>query len=235
MQSDVEQLTTTLDQLDGARRIRRDDAGRVIGSAGLSVVPDRHQLSIDDRTFWTWCAYDILGIMGALKASGRASSQSPASRARIELEFRDGAPQASGVVLFRPDDSFAACCTNIYEEWCPNSNFFEDEDAAHEWSSQRGIDGLILSLDDASTEACKNWESLVGAYPSRDQGAEDQAVKTFPEEEQRFGDTAPDRESERADNLNQRTAVISTVRASNHQIQGYPARKIRDRRPRHIG
>lgn len=169
MQSDVEQLTTTLGELDGAGRIRRDDAGRVIGSAGLSVVPDRHQMSIDDRTYWTWCAYDILGIMGALKASGRASSQSPASGARIELEFRDGAPQASGVVLFRPDDSFASCCTNVYNEWCPNSNFFEDEDAAHAWSSQRGIYGRILSLGEASRDASKEWGPLVSA---------DQAVLT---------------------------------------------------------
>ncbi len=31
--------------------------GRVIGSAGLSVVPDRHQIDLEGRRFRTWCAY----------------------------------------------------------------------------------------------------------------------------------------------------------------------------------
>src|SRR5712692_4823150 len=63
---DVDQLTTAtgisterlswlLDELDGAGRIRRDESGRVIGSAGLSVIPDRHQIELDGRRFWTWC------------------------------------------------------------------------------------------------------------------------------------------------------------------------------------
>ena len=92
---DVDQLTTAtgintkrlsslLDELDGAGRIRRDESGRVIGSAGLSVIPDQHQIELDGRRFWTWCAYDILGIFGALGASGRALSPSPgAGRLRL--------------------------------------------------------------------------------------------------------------------------------------------------------
>jgi len=31
------------------------------------------------RRFWTWCAYDILGILGALKASGSALSPARAA------------------------------------------------------------------------------------------------------------------------------------------------------------
>src|SRR5579859_5751795 len=36
-------VARVLEELNAAGRIRRDEAGRVIGSAGLSVVADRHQ------------------------------------------------------------------------------------------------------------------------------------------------------------------------------------------------
>ncbi len=68
-----DRLAVLRDDLDRAGRIRRDEAGRIVGSAGLSVVPDRHEIEIEGRRFWTWCAYDILGIFGALQATGRAS------------------------------------------------------------------------------------------------------------------------------------------------------------------
>jgi hypothetical protein len=58
----ADKVAQVLDELNAAGRIRRDEAGRVIGSAGLSVVADRHQIDFEGRRFWTWCAYDILGI-----------------------------------------------------------------------------------------------------------------------------------------------------------------------------
>jgi hypothetical protein len=171
IQADPALLSRTLERLTDAGRIRRDDAGRLIGAAGLSVVPDRHEMRIEDRTFWTWCAYDILGIMGALKASGSASSHSPASGILIALAFRDGKPIASGLVLFRPHDSFAACCTNVYEEWCPNSNFFENETAARAWAEQHEVSGQIFTLEDATVKATVEWARLfVATQTSRGLG-----------------------------------------------------------------
>ena len=110
-----------LDQLDLAGRIRRDPQGQVTGSGGLSVTPDRHEIEINGRRFWTWCAYDIFGIFGALGADGSARSGSPAGGAIFELTFDKGRPRPAGAVLFRPDASLADCCENVYEEWCPNS------------------------------------------------------------------------------------------------------------------
>jgi hypothetical protein len=157
MHTDAAVLTGTLDRLARAGRIRRDSVGRLTGAAGLSVVRDRHQLMIESRTFWTWYAYDILGVIGALKADGRAWSRSPASGVPIELAFQRGTPEPSSIVLFRPDDSFAACCPNIYEEWCPNSNFLESTSAAQAWSEQRGVSGQIFTLEEAMAKATMEW------------------------------------------------------------------------------
>ena len=65
------------------------------------------------------------------------------------------------MVLFRPDDSFAASCANIYEEWCPNSNLFEDETEAYRWQAERQIEGQVLTLARASELATKEWASVV--------------------------------------------------------------------------
>ena len=50
---DRNHVVKALDQLDLAGRIRRNATGLLVGACGLSVVPDRHQIEIEDRKFWT--------------------------------------------------------------------------------------------------------------------------------------------------------------------------------------
>jgi hypothetical protein len=123
----------------------------------FSVVADRHQADIESRRFWTWCAYDILGIIGALKANGRGVTTSPQTGSAIEVAFRSGRPAETEVVLFRPE---YYSCSNVYEDWCPNSNLYEDAAAANAWASQRGIPGQVLNLVEATARAAKEWSPL---------------------------------------------------------------------------
>jgi alkylmercury lyase len=155
-----DRLSGLLDKLTSAGRIRRDAAGRVVGSAGLSVIPDRHEILLQGRKFWTWCAYDILGIFGALGASGRAVSPSPGGP-DIELQFQRGRPAGSHAVLFRPDDELLSHCENVYEEWCPNSNLFADPEEANRWAAERGLRGRVMELDEASDIGTRNWADVV--------------------------------------------------------------------------
>ena len=162
-----DRLDTLLDDLARAGRIRRDEAGRVVGSAGLSVVPDRHEIEIEGQRFWTWCAYDILGIFGALQASGSASSPIPSTRDVIHLGFVDGRPEKSNAVLFRPDTELMSCCENVYEEWCPNSNLFADRAAARKWATDHGLQGRVLTLTKAADLATDEWKSLTNGGGGR--------------------------------------------------------------------
>jgi len=155
-----EKLDEHLDDLSRAGRIRRDESGRVTGSAGLSVIKDRHEIELDGRQFWTWCAYDILGIFGALGANGRALSPSPGGRT-IEVQFESGRPVNSNAVLFRPDDELMSCCENVYEEWCPNSNLFADAERAKNWADLQGIRGRVMNLAEASKLGAVDWAEVV--------------------------------------------------------------------------
>jgi len=94
------------------------------------------------------------------RASGEARSTSPASGAALEVHFQDGRPRAAEVVLFRPDVAHLTCCSSVYDEWCPNSSFFESEEAAWTWSRGRGLQGRALTLEEASVLATKEWEQL---------------------------------------------------------------------------
>lgn len=153
-------LALVVGQQDNAGRIRRDPAGRVVGSAGLSVIADRHQIDLEGRRFWTWCAYDILGIFGALSGSGHAVSPSPPDRDMIEVRFAWGRPQQSDAVLFRPDAELMDSCQNVYQEWCPNSNLFARREMAEAWASKHRISGSVLSLDEAADLATDDWKPL---------------------------------------------------------------------------
>lgn len=112
------------------------------------------------RQFWTWCAFDVVGIFRALSATGRAWSTSPRSGAAVEVGFRDGQPKPTQVVLFMPDESCGDCGANVYEEWCPNSNFFEDAAAARQWAQRRGLTGTVLDLAEASELGARCWAPL---------------------------------------------------------------------------
>ena len=157
------QVDAALQRMQSAGRIRTDQGGSVVGSAGLSVTEDRHEIDLEGRRFWTWCAYDILGIFGALKASGRALSPSPTGRI-ILVHFRRGRPVGSDSVLFRPDDDVMSCCENVYEEWCSNSNLFPDAEQARSWAETHSLSGRVMGLDEASDLATLEWADVTAGY-----------------------------------------------------------------------
>src|SRR5713226_1816953 len=122
LNAELSAVRAKLDRLDAAGRIRRTAGEHVVGSAGLSVAPAAHELRLDSRRFWTWCAYDVVGIAGALRADARSVSYSPATGAQIRLQFAAGRPPATPVIVLFPADRGSA---RTIDDWCSNANFFE--------------------------------------------------------------------------------------------------------------
>jgi len=73
----IEWLSPLLDTLDAAGRIRRDGGGRVVGSAGLSVIPDRHEIELDGRKFWTCAPTTSLASLEPWVPAAAHSHQAP--------------------------------------------------------------------------------------------------------------------------------------------------------------
>jgi len=149
-----------LRRLDAAGRIRLSAEGNVLGSAGLSAAPAAHELRLGSRRFWTWCAYDVVGIVGTLGADAHSLSRSPATGAPIRLQFAAGQPPATPVVVFFPDDRGA---TRTIDNWCSNANFFENRETALSWSAQRKVEGEVIELNEARRRGLANWRPLLSA------------------------------------------------------------------------
>ncbi len=151
-------VKAALSRLDLAGRIRVSTDGQVLGSAGLSVVPAAHELWLGPRRFWTWCAYDVVGIVGTLRADARSLSSSPATGTPIGLQFAAGKPPATPVVVFFPDDGGSV---RTIDEWCANANFFENREVALAWSAQRKLQGEVIELDEARRRGLAHWGPLL--------------------------------------------------------------------------
>lgn len=151
--------TATLTDMAVRGRLRLDDQGAITGAAGLSITPDRHQIDLPSGRYWTWCHYDILGIFGALGADGQAAITEPAP---LTLNFRDGRPDATDLVLLLPDDNPLQedCCDNTYAQWCPHANLFPDTATAQTWANEHGIRARIVPITEAAGTATKEWKPL---------------------------------------------------------------------------
>jgi hypothetical protein len=135
-----------------------DKRGRVTAAAGLSVHPTPHRIETARGARWTNCAYDALGILGALGEDGVIESVSPSNEAFIRVGFERGRPRGSDAVLFFADQSF---CERPNEEWCPNVNLFGDRSAALGWAREHGVAGRVLSLEEGTELGAMEWHPLI--------------------------------------------------------------------------
>jgi hypothetical protein len=157
LQREPAAVAAAVDRLAEAGLTRRDPVGRLLGSHGLSVTPTRHELTVDGTRRWTWCAYDAVGILGALAADGQVRSRSPHSGTPIELGFHGGRPAATEAVVFLAEGP----CRSVIDDWCPLVNLFEDDQAATAWARQHGIAGAARPVAQATRLGTAAWRAYL--------------------------------------------------------------------------
>lgn len=140
---------------DGPLRclVAYDDAGRIIGFAGLTVRPTRHRLLLGSKSLFTWCAWDALFIPELLEQTVQVESQCPVSGDSIRLEVMPGVgvkPVSSHrpVVSFLIGDALQrTSAEESIRRFCNQVNFLAAS-AARDWIDGHP-GGFVLSLDDA--------------------------------------------------------------------------------------
>ena len=154
----------TLRGMERAGRVRRAASGGVVGSLGLTIEPSSHELLLlpdegEPRHFFTWCALDALGIVGALGMSGRVRSVSPQTGTAIEIAFVGGRPTYNDAVLFLAEEP---AIRSVVDDWCPLVNFFERAEAASAWSAARGVTGAVVPVTEESAgRAADMWRPRI--------------------------------------------------------------------------
>jgi hypothetical protein len=159
---DPRSVRTAVRRLVEAGRARTDDRGRVTAACGISLTETQHRIETRHGSRWTNCAYDALGILGALEADGGVVSRSPSTGREIGVRFERGRPVGSDGVLFLADQS---CCSRPNEDWCPNVNLFEDGSLALRWAEEHGVGGRVVSLEEGADLGAMEWRRLVEGHP----------------------------------------------------------------------
>lgn len=148
-----------IERLVSAGRIRRDAAGRIVGSAGLSLERTRHRLILDDAERFTWCAIDAVGIPAALGISAAAETTCVHCGRGLRVDVLAGRVTTDGpYVAWDPEK----VCSNVVEEYCPEANLFCEPSHLEAWRLAHGEPtGRPLSLEELEALGNDWWGDIV--------------------------------------------------------------------------
>jgi alkylmercury lyase len=134
--------------------IYADDQGRVLGFGGLATASMHHQLEVDGRNLWTWCAWDSLFIPEILGRPARVTSPDPESSELVRLVVTpdgiEAAEPPNAVVSFvLPDvEVFSTSAANVMAKFCHFIFFFSSRSSGERWAAKHS-DTFLYSLDEA--------------------------------------------------------------------------------------
>lgn len=129
-----------------------DDAGRLVGFWGLSILPvSPHRLQVDGQTLHAWCAWDTLFLPHILQRPADVRSVCPVTGKAIELrvmpERLDRAAPETAVMSFILADK-QQIATDVVLNFCHRVHFFASWEAGREWQTQH-TDSVLVAIEDA--------------------------------------------------------------------------------------
>lgn len=149
----VDNVGGALDALAGAGWLDRDTEGRVTGAAGLSLDHGAHVLMIAGHRFRTWCAYDALGIAGALGADASIETSCGLCNVPIAVPVLSGRPPAS-----RPARLWlSAGGTDLRADFCTPTVLLCSTAHAEAWATEHGHQGAVLGLRASASRGAREW------------------------------------------------------------------------------
>lgn len=129
------------------------DDDRLLGVYGLTLKPTQHRLTLRGNTFFTWCAFDIVGIPAALGESAEIASECAHCRRVISFSMTDGVPPALPLVV----SWLSERCDSIRDQFCPAVNFYCDQGHYEDASHARKAPDSFLTLERAAEMGRENW------------------------------------------------------------------------------
>jgi alkylmercury lyase len=146
-------IAHVLEALSMSGRAELDDEGRLLGIFGLTLKPTSHRMKLRGTTFFTWCAFDSVGIPAALRESAEITSECGHCQREIRLTIVDGVPpSAAAVISWSPRQ-----CDSVREEFCPTVNFYCDEGHFTASTADGESTGAFLTLEAASSLGGNIW------------------------------------------------------------------------------
>src|SRR5712692_11039128 len=149
------QAVATLANRDPLRAlIYRDDRDRVVGFAGLAVLPMHHRFAADGRQLYTWCAWDSLFLPELLGKRAVVESACPETgtviRASVAPDRIDTVEPSGAVMSFLLPDAavLRTNATNVVTSFCHYIFFLASAEAGATWTA-RHQGTFVLTVDQA--------------------------------------------------------------------------------------
>ncbi|WP_030485880.1 organomercurial lyase [Nocardioides aequoreus] len=153
-----EQVEAALRRLAAAGAISRDESGEVVAAGGLAVTRAWHRLLLDGRQYWTWCAFDGIGIPAALELDAVLDTRCPTCGAGLRITITAGSlPAGIPVVGWLPGGP----CANVQADFCPEANLFCTEAHLATWRQTAGDPpGTAATLRELAETGRQVWADL---------------------------------------------------------------------------
>lgn len=153
-----DQVESSLADLAVSGAVARHPAGPVVAAGGLSAIPSRHQLRLDGRQFWTWCAFDGIGIPAALNVDAALDTRCPHCGQPIQVAMEGGRPPADlPITGWLPGGP----CGNVQADFCPDANLFCNDMHLVTWRTAAGDPpGAAATLPELADTGRMVWADL---------------------------------------------------------------------------
>jgi alkylmercury lyase len=133
--------------IQASTNVELDDEGSIVGS-GLTLRPTQHQMRVNGRTLYTWCALDTLMYAPLLEQKAEIESPCASTGTLIQVVVSpsgvESVTPASAVVSMVVPDSRL----HIRQSFCNYVHFFRSAEAANAWLSQHP-GAVVLSVAEA--------------------------------------------------------------------------------------
>ena len=148
-----------------------DEQGRIQGFWGLSTKPTHHQVTIDGRKLWAWCAVDTLLYAELLGETTRIETRDPEMGEMNRLVVspsRVEAVEPTGIVVsvVRPQTADLRSNTGLRASVC-HFIFFSASAASGERWQAKHPETVLVSLDEAFAFARRSNARVFGAELAR--------------------------------------------------------------------
>lgn len=113
--------------------VRRDEQRRIVGYWGLTIVPTRHRLRVDERDLYAWCAWDTLFLPALLGARAEVHSSCRATGAPVQLTVGPDAleaPVPADLALSFVLPEASAMRRDVVASFCSHVHFFRSAELA---------------------------------------------------------------------------------------------------------
>lgn len=143
-------VVQTIERFERLGRIRRDGAGRIVASVGVSLVPADYELRVGPVHCWTWCAKTGLGVLGALGAGGTLATRCLVSGQDLLVRFTADQPAPSCYGVLWPSRELQNSCTSAADQLCATFSLFATAEAAKDWARTHNLDATVITLQEAT-------------------------------------------------------------------------------------